>query len=114
MINGGIDTGDIGAGDYIEYDNEFSDLGERQELTVELLKSGKVKVGDLIGKDGHIALIVGLDDTHIWIAESYYRGVQTVCFTVDRGVLDCDEYNYIINMDHMYPGGDGVYTNTWE
>ena len=114
MINGGIDTGDIGAGNYDHIDREFYDIGERSRLTVEHLLSGEVRPGDLIGKDGHIAIVAGIDDTYIWIAESYFRGVQIVRFTINRGVLDCNEYDYTINMDHMYYGGDGVFENTWE
>ena len=114
MINGGIDTGDIGAGNYVDILKEFYDIGERAELSVELLQSGVVRPGDLIGKDGHIAIVAGIDDTHIWISESYFRGVQVVRFTIDRGVMDCNEYDYVINMDHMYYNGEGVFTNTWE
>jgi len=116
MLNGGIETGDIGAGDYPHIDYEFSDMGVRQRLTRELIRSGEIKPGDLIGKDGHIAIIVGIDDTYISIAESYFRGVQTVVFTIDSGMLGCEEYDYVINLDHIYDGeynGQGVYEDVW-
>ncbi|MCL1830468.1 MAG: Ig-like domain-containing protein [Oscillospiraceae bacterium] len=113
MVNGGIDTGDIGAGDYPQIEKEFSKIGEKLPLSPELLLSGEIKPGDLIGIDGHIAIISGLDDTHIWISESYYRGVNTVCFTINRGVMDCQEYDFVIKMDHMYYAGEGTYTDTW-
>lgn len=113
MVNGGIDTGDIGAGDYYGIEREFSKIGEKLPLSIELLLSGEIKPGDLIGIDGHIAIICGLTDTHIWISESYYRGVNTVCFTINRGIIDCQEYDFIIKMDHMYYAGEGIYTDTW-
>ena len=117
MINGGIDSGDIGAGYYMDVEKEFYKIGDRTTLTVDLLKSGTVKSGDLIGKDGHIAVVAGIDDTYIWVAESFYRGVNVRRFTIERGwsgVIDCDDYSYIINMDHMYYNGDGIYSDTWE
>ena len=113
MLNGGIDTGDIGAGNYYGVDKEFYDIGEHLPLSPEILLSGEIKPGDLIGIDGHIAIICGLDDTNIWISESYYRGVNTVCFTINRGIMDCKEYDFLIKMDHMYYAGQGTYTDTW-
>ena len=113
MVNGGIDTGDIGAGNYYGIEKEFYDIGERLPLSPELLLSGEIKPGDLIGIDGHIAIICGLDSKYIWISESYYRGVNTVCFTINRGVMNCQEYDFVIKMDHMYYAGQGTYTDTW-
>ena len=44
--------------------------GEKVNLSDELMTSGRVKVGDLIGNNGHMAIIAGWDDSYYYIAES--------------------------------------------
>ena len=47
MYNGGYDPGDIGAGPG-EWYKTLPDLGKSEPITLSLLKSGKVKAGDLL------------------------------------------------------------------
>ena len=112
LYNGGFDVGDSGAGDFTYRDDDLCDLGERVELTYDLMTSGKVKVGDLIGRDGHIAIIVGLDDNNIYIAESLAAGVNVETFERYKGVVDCNLYGYIMVMDSVYKE-DGKLTDMW-
>lgn len=112
LLNGGFDVGDSGAGDFTYRDDDLCDLGERVELTYDLMNSGKVKVGDLIGRDGHIAIIVGLDENNIYIAESLAAGVNVETFERYKGVVDCNLYGYIMLMDSVYKE-DGKLTDMW-
>ena len=113
LYNGGFDVGDSGAGDFTYRDDDLCDLGERVELTYDLMTSGKVKVGDLIGRDGHIAIIVGLDENNIYIAESLAAGVNVETFERYRGVVDSNLYGYIMLMDSVY-NEDGKLTTMWD
>ena len=73
LYNAGIDIGDIGAG--LDKDHlSLSDIGERVNITDELMASGRVKIGDLIGNNGHAAIIAGWDDENIYVAESFFNG----------------------------------------
>lgn len=111
LLNGGFDVGDVGAGDYIYRDDDLCDLGERVPLTLELVESGRIKVGDLIGQDGHIAIIVGMTDEHIYVAESSGPGVRVVKLTWYYEVFNWT-YDYVMLMDSVY-GEDGNLTEMW-
>ncbi|MDD2207986.1 MAG: hypothetical protein PHG03_00430 [Bacilli bacterium] len=111
LINGGFDVGDSGAGDTYR-DDDVGDLGENLKITKELMQSGKVKVGDIIGRDGHVAVIIGLDETNIYIAESLPTTVRVVTLTKYDGLLKSTNFTYIILMDHVYKS-DGNYTEMW-
>ena len=69
------------------------------------------KVGDLIGRDGHIALIAGLDENNIYIAESLVGGVVIKEFS-KYGTELYKLYSFINNMDELYKE-EGIYTNMW-
>ena len=112
LYNGGFDVGDSGAGDFTYRDDDLCDLGERVEITYELMESGRVKVGDLIGRDGHIAIIIGLDEENIYIAESLAAGVNVETFERYKGVVDSNLYGYIMLMDSVYKQ-DGHLTEMW-
>ena len=112
LVNAGLDLGDIGAG--ITGSRDYTDVGEFQRVTYSLLTSGKVKPGDLIGWDGHIAIIAAMDENNIYVTESLENGVII------------DEYNYsspysrfygryqhIIDMSGNYYNGDGNLKNMW-
>ena len=111
LVNAGLDLGDIGAG--ITGARDYTDVGPFQRNSYSLLMSGKVKPGDLIGWDGHIAIIAAMSDDNIYITESLQNGVII------------DEYNYsspssrfytryshIIDMSGNYTG-DGNLKNMW-
>ena len=51
------------------------------------MNSDKVKVGDLIGNNGHMAIIAGWDDKNIYIAESLDTTKGVVMTTVPRNKL---------------------------
>ena len=111
-LNGGWDVTDTGAGKNWGRTDDMCDYGIYTKITTDLLHSGKVKVGDLIGIDGHIAIIAGMDDTYIYIAESLGRGVG-----VNRVRLDqlswSYSYDFICLMDTYYGGRQGNYEEMW-
>lgn len=111
LKNGGFDPGDVGAGDSPNKDYEMTDLGEMVQISNELLDSGKVKVGDLINFWGHIAVIIGWDDEHYYVAESlsYISGVRAMIYTKKELMKT---FKYIILMDDFYKE-DGNLTTMW-
>lgn len=111
LINGGFDVGDIGAGENAEH-YDLDDLGEKVRISSELMNSGRVKVGDLIGWNGHMALLVGWDENNYYIAESLNTTAGVVITTVARNRLVGSSYKYIILMDSVYKN-DGNLTNMW-
>lgn len=113
LYNGGLDVGDVGAGDYTDLDNELSDLGPHQQITYEFMASNKYKTGDFIAKDGHAALIIGLTEDKIYTAEALIPGLEVHIYDRYKGIVQTDELTYIVNMDEVYPNGEGVYTEMW-
>ena len=112
LYNSGLDIGDIGSG--VSYGVEdVSDIGEMHELTYEFANSGKYKVGDIIARDGHTALIAGIDDEYIYIAESLLKGVTIEKFSyVDPNSRLYLLYGFINTLDNVYES-DGIYENMW-
>lgn len=112
LYNSGIDIGDIGSGITDNVD-DVSDLGEMHELTYEFANSDNYKVGDIIARDGHTALIAGKDDENIYIAESLLKGVVIETFSYKNRYSKLYKlYGYINKMDNIY-NGDGEYKNMW-
>lgn len=111
LLNGGFDVGDSGAGDIVSIKDDLYDLGVKEKLNNSLLNSGKVKVGDLIAYSGHMAIIIGMDDNHYYIAESLpqYKGV--VMNKYKKSELR-DTFTHIMLMDSVYLN-DGKITNMW-
>ncbi len=112
LLNGGFDVGDIGAGASSKtYD--LDDIGEKVKITNSLMSSGKVKVGDLIGNNGHMAIIAGWDNKNYYIAESLDITKGVVMTTVPRkDLVDASIYKYIILMDDVYKE-KGNLTEMW-
>ncbi len=111
LLNGGVDVGDMGAGvNASQFD--LDDLGTKVQITNELMNSGKVKVGDLIGNNGHMAILAGWDENNYYIAESLNTTKGVVMTTVAKNKLVGSIYKHIILMDSVYKG-DGKYTNMW-
>ena len=81
------------------------------EINLELLNSNEIKVGDLIAYSGHMAIIVGMDNEHLYIAESlpHLKGVVTKKYTKEKAV---NNFTHIILMDDLYKN-DGKLTNMW-
>ena len=112
LYNGGYDPGDIGAGPG-EWYTTLPDLGKSQVITLNLLKSGQVKAGDLIGWDGHIGLIIGIDENNIYTADTiYYKdGLVAKKYTFEEFV-NKSGFTHIYDMSDYYIE-DGNYTNMW-
>ena len=112
LYNSGIDVKDIGAGITNNVD-DLSDLGEMHKLTFELINNKEFKVGDIIGWDGHVALIAGVDDENIYIAESLLKGARLSTFNYKNPHGDLyKKYTYVNNMDNVYER-DGIYNDMW-
>lgn len=114
MLNGGFATGDVGAGDYKQFDDDLSDLGPHQAITYEYMKNGNYKVGDFIGRNGHAALIIGISDTTIYTAESLPPKLKVYTYERYNGIVKDKNLTYVIEMSDIYPNGDGITTDMWE
>lgn len=113
LLNGGFDVGDIGAGIEPEH-KDVTDLGELVYLSDELMASGRVKAGDLIGLDGHAAILIGWDENNYYIAESLNTTKGVVATTVKRSDLVHNSiYKYVVLMDEVYKE-QGNYTSYWK
>ncbi len=112
LLNGGFDVGDIGAGANLQH-HDLDDLGTKVTITNELMNSGKVKAGDLIGLNGHMAILAGWDNNNYYIAESLNttRGV-VMTIVPKKDLVGNSIYKYIILMDSVYKS-DGNYTTMW-
>lgn len=111
LYNGGFDIGDVGAGDNPYRSDDLYDLGTLEKTSMDLLNSGKVKVGDLIAYWGHMAMIVGIDDNNLYVAESlpYTRGPVVKKYTKTYAM---DLFENIMLMDDVYKE-EGNLTNMW-
>lgn len=113
MLNGGFDVGDVGAGNYKQFDDDLSDLGPHQNITVDYMKNGNYKVGDFIARNGHAALIMGIDDKNIYTAESLPPKLKVYTYERYNGIVNDPNLTYVIEMSDIYPNGDGIYTDMW-
>ena len=113
LYNSGLDVGDIGAG-INDRHKDMSDVGEMHSLTYEYANSGDYKVGDVIARWGHTALIAGKDSEYLYIAESLLKGVriEKVSYKNPNSSL-YKYYAYINKMDKVYSKNDD-YTDMWE
>ncbi len=112
IVNGGYDPGDRGAGDNLEDTNEINDIGgEKVDTSVELFKSGKVKAGDLLGVWGHIAIVAGIDDEHVYVAESLWTFGGPVINTYTFSEATEDFVQAVLLYD--YYKEYGLYTDMW-
>lgn len=115
LLNGGFDIGDIGAGEDGDTTHKsLPDLGTKLNITPELMNSGKVKAGDLIGLSGHAAILAGWDDENYYIAESLNTTGGVVMTTVPKSKLENRQsiYTFVVLMDDVYKE-DGNYTQMW-
>ncbi len=112
LVNAGLDLGDIGAGINPGV-HDYTDVGELRYNSYDLLHSGQVKVGDLIGWDGHIAMIGAMSDTNIYVTESLLPGVIMDEYDYSSPYSNFyRRYDYIIDMSNNYKG-DGNLKNMW-
>lgn len=113
LLNGGFDFGDRGAGDF-EGIVDMCDYGEQLRITDELLKSDILKAGDLIYTEGHMAIIMGISEEKIYVAESLITSVRCVSFDRNYSSVPHYLYSYVSLMDDMYENKQGNYTDMWE
>lgn len=113
MYNGGFETGDVGAGDYKQFNDDLSDLGPHKKITQEYMKNGNYKVGDFIARNGHAALIIGISDTTIYTAESLPPKLKVYTYERYKGIVNTPNLTYVIEMSDIYPNGDGITTDMW-
>lgn len=111
LVNAGLDLGDIGSGITSAYD--YTDVGNVQRNMYEILNNKTAKPGDLIGWDGHIAIIAAMNDENIYISESLTNGPEMYEFNyTDPNARLYGMYEYIIDMSSNY-SGDGKLKNMW-
>lgn len=110
LKNAGFDPGDIGAGDS-EYPYQMTKLGEFVSLTPELIKSGKIRTGDLINYWGHIGMIIGIDDDNIYVAESLPNLGGAVAKKYSKTNIR-NTFTHVVLMDKYYEK-DGNLTDMW-
>lgn len=113
-LNGGFDLGDIGAGG--PDTPGMSQLGERVNITDDLLKSNRIKAGDLIGNAGHIGMVIGVEDDYIWVTDTLITGTKVTRYERNKASFDelgIEAFKYFMLMDDEYKV-DGNYTAMWE
>lgn len=111
LVNAGFDPKDVGAG--VSTALDLTDIGKKTTITKELLNSDKYKVGDLIGRQGHIGIIIGIENNDIYIAEALDAGnfdLHVQVTTKDK-ILKSD-WKYLILLDDFYKT-DGNLSNMW-
>lgn len=112
ILNGGFDVGDRGAGDNEIDETELNDIGgEKVTVTDEFIKSGRLKAGDLLGIWGHIAIVAGIDDENVYVAESLWTFGGPVINTYKKDKVD-DKFVQAVLLDDVYKE-DGLYTDMW-
>ena len=113
LYNGGLDPGDLGSGISGSLP-DLSDLGEIRYINYDLMHSGTVKPGDLIGWDGHIALIAWITEDKIYVTESLLPGVVMDEYDISSPYSNFYyRYDHIIDMSNQY-SGEGNYPNIWQ
>lgn len=115
LLNGGFDVGDIGAG--LASHLDLTDYGQRIKFNYDVVKSGKVKVGDLLSSGGvnggHIAMIAGEDNNYYYVAESLWTSpnVSVGIYKYSKKTI-FNRYYYVVLMDSYYKE-DGKLTKLW-
>ena len=110
LYNAGFDVGDRGAGES-PTPYQLTDLGDFRTVTHSLIKSGKIKPGDLFNYWGHISILVGEDDDNYYIAESLNTFGGVVVKTYSKKTV-MKTFKYVVLMDELYKE-DGNLTDLW-
>lgn len=108
LLNAGFNVGDAGAGISEKKKNDLDDLGEKIKINNKNIK--KAKVGDLISRDGHIGILIGIDKDTFYIAEALDYDLHVSPLT--KKDLINSEWLYFINLENLYKY-DGKLTNIW-
>lgn len=110
LLNGGYDVGDVGSGIYVDKTDDLDDLGDKIYINEESVNN-TFKVGDLIGFDGHIGIIIGYKDGYYYIAQAYEYDLNVQ--VMNNEDLINSRWDYIIDMNNLY-GEDGNLSSFWE
>ena len=110
LVNGGFDPGDIGAGGK-GLNSGYPTIGPQHEITMESLD--EVKVGDLFAEDGHISILLGINDGKYYIGESNLGIDVRMRVSTKQELIDSEFYAWI-DMDEFYNHLDGNINNYWE
>ena len=110
LLNAGFDVGDGGAGISESKTNDLDDLGTKIVINKENLAKKEFNVGDLFSRDGHIGILIGMDEEHYYVAEALDYDLHVNTYD-DEDLLKSDWY-YIIQLDDLYKI-DGNLTNMW-
>ena len=114
FVNAGYEVGDLGAG--ISSGPDFTDLGNRIRLTT-AFDENNIKVGDLLSQEPggeHIALIAGMKDNYIYVAESLWYGtgyLGAIMRKYDKQEL-LNNFYWLVDMNDFYEN-DGIFTEYW-
>ena len=113
LLNGGFDVKDVGAGWSNNLD--LTDYGKVKKITDSVVKSGEIKVGDLLHSTklgGHIGIIVGQDDKYYYVAQAIWFDQVGVIITPFEKYSLYKEFPHVVLMDNYYKE-DGKLTNMW-
>lgn len=124
LLNAGFDVKDVGAG--FSGPLDLTDYGDVERFTNSLIKSKKIKVGDLVHSEhsgGHIGMIIGIDDDYFYIAQALWNDADHKLTKKDPNVMavQITKYSYgeivnifphVILMDNYYVE-DGNLTHMW-
>lgn len=102
MFNAGYDIPDYGAADLFK-------LGTKKEFTNDDVWK-EIKVGDLVGRNGHVGILIGLKDDKYYIAEALDYDLHILVYTKED--LMKSELKFFVLMDDYYKE-DGVLNNYW-
>ena len=102
MLNAGYDVEDYGASDLFK-------LGEKKMFTDESVWND-IKVGDLVGRNGHVGILVGIKDDKYYIAESLDYDLHILEYT--KNDLINSELKFFVLMDNYYIE-NGNLTSFW-
>ena len=72
-----------------------------------------VKVGDLVGRKGHIAMFIGISEGKYYIAEALNANqfdLHVYSYTKDE--LIASEFEYFVDLE-LYYQNDGNLSNMW-
>ena len=113
LLNGGFDFGDIGAG-LSEGFPTLSDRGVSHRITMDYLNSKQAKAGDLIGFDGHIGIIIGVDNENelIYVADTLYHSMGTWVTKFTYQGLVNSRFTNIYDYTEEYKN-EGNYKSMW-
>lgn len=111
ILNGGFDIGDSGSGYNDFRSDDLDDFGERVKITMDFLESKKLKPGDLITRDGHIGIIIGIEEDKIHVADAFDLDLHTHSYTYQE-LVDTTDWTTLHLMDSVYKE-DGNLTYMW-